>query len=184
MRNLVLIPALALGLAACSQGDGGKAREPASAAAGAAVPGGPVSSDAVYAAAEAGPEPFVRALYAQYVNGGPQGEPPAPGRDPLYDRMLNAMIGEDFRKAGGEVPTLNYDPVCACQDSGDFTLDSVTVLPGADARKADVAVVFTNMGETKRQTLKLVKEGRMWKVGDVLVPGEKPLTEQLMAAIS
>ena len=112
------------------------------------------------------------------------GEPPAPGQDPIYDRMLNAMIGEDFRKANGEVPTLNYDPICACQDSENFTLDSVTVMPGADARKADVAVVFTNMGETKRQTLRLVKEGPMWKINDVLVPGEKPLTEQLMAAIS
>ena len=45
-------------------------------------------------------------------------------------------------------------------------------------------MVFSNMGETKRQTLKLVKEGPMWKINDVLVPGEKPLTEQLMAAIS
>jgi hypothetical protein len=112
------------------------------------------------------------------------GEPLPPGQDPIYDRMLNAMIGEDFRKAGGEVPTLNYDPICGCQDSGDFRLDSVTVMPGADARKADVAVVFSSMGETKRQTLKLVKEGPMWKVNDVLVLGEKPLTEQLMAAIS
>ncbi|HEX8660567.1 MAG TPA: DUF3828 domain-containing protein [Brevundimonas sp.] len=175
---LTTVAVLALALSACSN-DEAKAPE-----ASAAAPSGPVGRDAVYAAAEEGPEPFVRALYGQYINGGPQGEPPAPGRDPLYDRMLNAMIGEDFRKAGGEVPTLNYDPICGCQDSGNFTLESVTVIPGADDRKADVAVVFTNMGETKRQTLKLVKEGRMWKVSDVLVPGEKPLTEQLMAAIS
>jgi hypothetical protein len=169
----------ALALSACSN-DEAKAPE----ASAAAAPAAPAGRDAVYAAAEAGPEAFVRALYAQYVTGGPQGEPPAPGRDPIYDRMLSAMIGEDFRKAGGEVPTLNYDPICGCQDSGNFTLDSVAVTPGADERKADVAVVFTNMGETRRQTLKLVKEGRMWKVNDVLVPGEKPLTEQLMAAIS
>lgn len=182
MTRLILtaMAASALALSACSNDDEAGAPE----ASAAAPTTGPVGRDAVYAAAEEGPEPFVRALYAQYVNGGPQGEPPAPGRDPLYDRMLNAMIGEDFRKAGGEVPTLNYDPVCGCQDSGDFTLDSVTVTPGADDRKAEAAVVFTNMGETKRQTLKLVKEGRMWKVSDVLVPGEKPLTEQLMAAIS
>ncbi|KQY84602.1 DUF3828 domain-containing protein [Brevundimonas sp. Root1423] len=169
----------ALTLSACSNDE---VRAPETSAA--AAPTALVGRDAVYAAAREGPEPFVRALYAQYVNGGPQGEPPAPGRDPIYDRMLNAMIGEDFRKAGGEVPTLNHDPICACQDSGDFAVESVTVLPGADARKADVAVVFSNMGETKRQTLKLVKEGPMWKVNDVLAPGEKPLTEQLMAAIS
>ena len=29
-----------------------------------------------------------------------------------------------------------------------------------------------------------MKEGAMWKVSDLTVPGEKSLTEQLMAAIS
>lgn len=178
MRDWIVIAAAALALAACSPET--PASEPADAPA-ALPPGRP----AIYEAARIGPEEFVRALYAVHATpGATMGEPPPPGRDPIYDRMLNAMIGEDFRKANGEVPTLNYDPICGCQDSENFTLDSVTVLPGADAGKADVAVVFTNMGETKRQTLKLVKEGPMWKVGDVLVPGEKPLTEQLMAAIS
>lgn len=180
MRRHVLIAAAVLaGLAACSSPEG-TATEPADAPA-ALPPGRP----AIYEAAKVGPEAFVRALYAVHVTPGTgMGEPPAPGQDPIYDRMLNAMIGEDFRKANGEVPTLNYDPICACQDSGDFTLDSVTVTPGADERKADVAVVFTNLGQTKRQTLKLVKEGAMWKVSDLTVPGEKSLTEQLMAAIS
>jgi hypothetical protein len=54
----------------------------------------------------------------------------------------------------------------------------------AGPQAAEAAVVFTNAGETKRQTLKLVKEGPMWKVSDVLVPGRPALTETLMAAIS
>ena len=180
MRRHVLIAAAVLaGLAACSSPEGA-ATEPADAPAAL-----PPSRPAIYEAAKVGPEAFVRALYAVHVTpGAGMGEPPVPGQDPIYDRMLNAMIGEDFRKANGEVPTLNYDPICACQDSGDFILDSVTVTPGADERKADVAVVFTNLGQTKRQTLKLVKEGAMWKVSDITVPGEKSLTEQLMAAIS
>ena len=178
MGNQVLILAAALALAACSPET--PTTEPADAPA-ALPPGRP----AIYEAAKVGPEEFVRALYAVHATpGATMGPALPPGQDPIYDRMLNAMIGEDFRKAGGEVPALNYDPICGCQDSGDFRLDSVTVMPGADARRADVAVVFSNMGETKRQTLKLVKEGPMWKVNDVLVPGEKPLTEQLMAAIS
>ena len=111
------------------------------------------------------------------------GEPLRPGQEPIYGRMLNAMIGADFAKAAGEVPTLNYNPICDCQDSGGFTLVSVTVT-SSDPQTAEAAVVFTNMGETKRQTLKLVKEGPMWRVSDVLVPGRPALTEQLMAAIS
>ena len=178
MRNLIAISAAALALAACSPET--PASEPADAPAAALPPGRP----AIYEAAKVGPEEFVRALYAVHVTPGTgMGEPPAPGQDPIYDRMLNAMIGEDFRKANGEVPTLNYDPICACQDSENFTLDSVTVTQSGP-QAAEAAVMFTNMGETKRQTLKLVKEGPMWKINDVLVPGEKPLTEQLMAAIS
>lgn len=176
MRH-VLIAAVLTGLAACSPE--GAAPEPADAPA-ALPPGRP----AIYEAARVGPEAFVRALYAVHATpGATMGEPPPPGRDPIYDRMLNAMIGEDSRKANGEVPTLNYDPICDCQDSGDFTLDSVVVTQSGPAA-AEAAVVFVNMGETKRQTLKLVKEGPMWKVADVLIPGRPALTEQLMAAIS
>lgn len=178
-RQIVIAAAVVLaGLAACSPSE-----EAATAPAEAAValpPGRP----AIYEAARVGPEAFVRALYAAQGQGSVgMGEPPPPGQDPIYGRMLNAMIGEDFRRAEGEVPTLNHDPICDCQDSSGLTLDAVTVT-GSGPTTAEAAVVFTNMGETKRQTLKLVKEGPMWRVADVLVPGRQPLTEQLMAAIS
>lgn len=177
MRAVLLTAFAAVALTgACSPQD-----KPAeTAAAPAALPPG---RPAIYQAAKEGPEPFVRALYAVYAAGGPQGPTPTPGQDPIYDRMLNAMIGADFQKAHGEVPFLNYDPICGCQDSGAFTLDSVAITPGADARSAEAAVVFTNASETTHQTLKLVKEGPSWKVSDVLVQGQKPLTEQLLKVI-
>ncbi|HZV85013.1 MAG TPA: DUF3828 domain-containing protein, partial [Brevundimonas sp.] len=134
---IVLAP---VGLPACSSPEGAQEQ----AAAPAALPPG---RPAIYDAARAGPEEFVRALYAVHVAGTGMGEPPAPGQDPIYDRMLNAMIGEDFRKAAGEVPTLNHDPICACQDSGPFTLDSVAVRTSPKPREAEADVVFTNMGE-------------------------------------
>ena len=178
MRHVLIAAAVFVGLAACSpsgEGASGPADAPA-----ALPPGRP----AIYEAARVGPEEFVRALYAVHATpGAAMGEPPRPGQEPIYGRMLNAMIGADFAKAAGGVPTLNHDPICDCQDSGDFTLVSVTVT-SSDPQTAEAAVVFTNMGETKRQTLKLVKEGPMWRVSDVLVPGRPALTEQLMAAIS
>lgn len=178
MRHVLIAAAVFAGLAACSP-SGGEATEPSDAPA-ALPPGRP----AIYEAAQGGPEAFVRALYAVHATpGASMGEPLRPGQDPIYDRMLNAMIGADFAKAAGEVPTLNYDPICDCQDSGDFSLDSVAITQSGP-QAAEAAVVFTNMGETKRQTLKLVKEGPMWKISDVLVPGRPALTETLMAAIS
>ncbi len=177
MRLSLIAVAVFAALAACSPSPD-EATEPAEAPA-ALPPGRP----AIYEAARVGPEEFVRALYAVQATPGGMGEPLAPGRDPIYDRMLNAMIGADFAQAADEVPTLNYDPICDCEDSEGFALESVTVTQSGPAA-AEAAVVFVNMGYTQRQTLKLVKEGPMWKVSDVLVPGRPALTEQLLAAIS
>jgi hypothetical protein len=170
---LVTVAALA-GLTGCSD----PRPAPTEAAAAALPPGRP----AVYAAALEGPEPFVRALYAVYAADGGGLSPLPPGQDPIYGRMLNAMIGADFAKAGGEVPFLDHDPICGCQDAADFALQSVTVT-GTGSTTAEAAVVFTNMGEVRHQTLKLIREGRYWRVSDVLVPGEAPLTEQLLKVI-
>ena len=163
MRKLMMVSAAAITLAACSQGAEKTAPE-AEAAAPAMADG---SREAVYSAASEGPEPFVRALYAQYVAGGPKGETPAPGQDPIYSRMMNATIGADVRVANGEVPSLNYDLICNCQDQGAFTLDNVTV-GQTDPNNATAAVVFTNAGETTGQTLKLVREGPNWRVDDIV----------------
>jgi len=152
-----------LALSACSQADKAPTSADTSEDAVAAVG----TREAVYAVQGEGPEPFVRALYAQYVAGGPKDEQPAPGQEPLFSRTLNATIGADVRVANGEVPSLNYDLVCACQDQGVFTLDNLVVgQTGPNA--ATASVVFTNAGETTAQTLKLVREGVKWKVDDVI----------------
>ena len=172
----ILILGFAAALAACSQPEP-EANAPTEPPAAALPPGRP----AVYAAQTEGPEPFVRAVYEMVAAG--DAEAPPPGRDPIYDRTLNALIGEDFRKAGGEVPTLNYNPICDCQD-GTVVLQSVAITPTGDTT-ADAAVAFTVEGEAKTQTLKLEKEGgRFWKIADILVPGRQPLAAQLLAAIS
>ena len=165
-----------LTLAGCSEG--GSAPTAETPAAATLPPGRP----AIYQAAGEGPEPFVRALYAVYVAGGPGADTPAPGQDPIYSRMMNATIGADFRVANGEVPTLNYDLICACQDQGPFTLDSLTVgQTGVNA--ATAAVVFTNAGETTTQTLKLGREGVNWKVDDVIGADGKSVRAETLKVI-
>lgn len=173
--SLFAVAATALMLTGCGPD---KAEAPSEPPAAALPPGRP----AIYAVQSEGPEPFVRALYAVYVAGGPKDEAPAPGQDPLFSRMLNATIGADVRVAKGEVPTINYDPICACQDQGAFTLDSLSVVQtGPNAATADVA--FTNAGQTTRQTLKLVREGVNWKVDDVVGADGKSLREETVKVI-
>lgn len=174
MRHTLMLAAATAILAACSQPE--TKAGPEAPAAAALPPGRP----AAYAAAAEGPEPFVRALYAMRASG-QFGETPPPGREPLYGRTLNAMIGADFRKANGEVPYLNYDPLCGCQD-GTLVLTSVAVTPG-EVNHAQADVAFTLDGEPRTRKLKLEKEGLAWRLTDVQAPGETWLSEQLLKVI-
>ncbi|MDP3404502.1 MAG: DUF3828 domain-containing protein [Brevundimonas sp.] len=184
MRTVILFAASALALAACSpeaandaQGDTPAAATATASEASLPEPG---TREAIYAAAAVGPEPFVRAIYDQFTNGGPRGEPLAPGQDPIFSRIMNALIGADFRAANGEVPTLNYNPFCTCQDQGEFVVTALAVAQ-ADANAADASVAFTNAGQAKRMELKLVREGGNWKVDDIVdVDGQGSLHDALM----
>ena len=172
-RIIMAAAALALTAAACS---------PSAEEAPAPVEAPLTGRAAIYAAGEQGAEAFARALYAAPPSATP--DPAAatisPGRDPLYSRTLNALIGVDFRAAKGEVPYLNYDPVCACQDADGFALVALKMTPDGD--KASTAeVTFTNHGETHQQTLKLVREGPMWRIADIIDAKGKSLHDTLMA---
>lgn len=191
MRLLISVTAVAAcaAIAACSPSEEAapaeaEATADASASAGAVVPpigAGPVTRAQIYAAAGEGPEAFVRAIFAQYVNGGPSELPPPPGQDPIYSRTLNALIGDDFRAANGEVGTIEYDIFCQCQDQDGFVVDSMAVAQG-DENTAGVSVVFTNMGIQKTAILELVREGGNWKVDDVEVGMTNSIKDMLMAA--
>lgn len=166
--------AIAALLAACSQAaDPAAAPEPPAPA--------KVGRDAAYAAAGDEPDGFVRALYGIYAATGQAS--PAPGRDPLLGRTLNAMVGADHNQAlgKGRRPYLRKDFICDCT-GGEVILTSVQTTQ-ADKDNAEAAVVFTVDGQEKRQTLKLVREGMNWKVADVLVPGQAALTERLLKVI-
>lgn len=175
MRIQVLAAVLALTATACSA----EKDAPAPAEAVASLSG----RAAIYAAGEQNAEAFVRALYANAA--APMANDPGaatitPGRDPLYTRTLNALVGADFQAAKGEVPYLNYDPICACQDADGFAMTALKMTPDGD-RAALADVTFTNHGQTHRQTLKLVKEGPMWRIADVIDDKGKSLHDALMA---
>lgn len=168
---------LALTAAACSGAD---EAPPAPTEAPAPLPQPlPLGREGAYQAASGDPEGFVRALYAIYA--APDRTAPEPGRDPLYTRTLNALVGEDFRRATGGKPWLDGDPVCDCQD-GAVVLTSVAVTQ-TDRNTAEAAVVFTVDGQKRRQTLKLSREATAWRVADVLVAGRPALSESLLKAI-
>lgn len=168
-RALRVAALLSLPLAACS---GAEPAEPAE-------PPLPPGRPGLYMAAEQGPEPFVRALYAAYAEGLPEAVPP--GREPLYGRTLNALIGEDFRR-NGDRRVLTRDPFCDCTDSAGLSLSSLEVAEtGANAGQA--RAVFVLGGQTRSQTLTLAREGPLWRVTDIAFDGQRPISDVLYDAI-
>jgi hypothetical protein len=174
MLRFVLIAAVA-GVSACSSPEG-EVEQPA----GVAV-AQPPGREAIYTAARVGPEAFVRAVYEAHAARA-MGEPPAPGQDPIYGRMLNAMMGEDVRRSTGGKPTLDWDPICGCEERAGAELQSITVRE-LGPREAEADVVFKLGDASHRQTLMLLKEGPLWRITDVRRPEQPPLSETLLAAI-
>lgn len=172
MRYLIMPAALALGLAlsACNE-------TPAPEAAAPATSTYPATREGAFEAAGGDPEGFVRALYGAYAAAEPR---PEPGRDPLYSRTLNALVGEDHRRSSGK-PWLTVDPVCDCT-GGAVALSSVSVNQ-ADPANATADVVFSVDGVEKRPTLTLAREATRWRVADTQAPGQPRLSESLFKAI-
>ena len=170
--RLALAVSAALILTACEA-----QTPPAEQAPAPAAPAYPATQAGAFEAASGTPEDMVRALYAAYAANEPR---PEPGREPLYTRTLNALVGEDFRRSNGK-PWLKVDPVCDC-NGGEVKLSSVS-LTQPDRTNATAEVVFTVDGTEKRQTLTLAREATRWRISDVQVAGQPRLSESLFKAI-
>ena len=150
MRNLVLVSAFTLGLAACSQGETGEAPETASASATTAE----------------GAETFVRSLYSEGdTRPGASGRP---SERPVWSARTQALLAESDRLTHeGDVGFFDADPFCDCQDGTPVLQSATATSTGPDS--ADVAVVqsFAEEGfEVHRKTYNLVREGGEWRVDD------------------
>ena len=108
---------------------------------------------------------FLAGLFATYQD---NSKPPA-GSHRIYDAQLQELMDEDVRLAKGEVPALDFDPLCQCQDY-EHLQASLTVRSAAPAA-ADVAVTLRDLGMPKDKpreaVFDLVKEGSRWRIHDI-----------------
>ncbi|WP_269513874.1 DUF3828 domain-containing protein [Brevundimonas subvibrioides] len=170
---LVALTALGLSLAACDQG----VAEPASA--GASAPAAASGQGADTAGAEA----FVRALFAAYGD-----TPGSTGPEDPWSAGTQALLDADGEEAGG-IGYLEADPICDCQDWDRLRVTSLAVAStGADSADAVVAFAMGDDGKITHETLKLVREGKAWKVDDIVygeghsMVGEPPLKQGVAAS--
>lgn len=109
---------------------------------------------------------FVRSVYASYGDEGPW--PTDEARlDQVFSPRLAALIRRDRELAVDDLPYLDADPICLCQD-----VDGIAVLrAGAGwtrAHRVVVTVRFVNGGEER--ALNFLMEGnpnRGWRIDDI-----------------
>ena len=125
-----------------------------------------------------GAEAFVRALYASYADG--DDARPWSGEG-VWSPRMHALIRRDAELATEDLPYLDADPICNCQDWERLSVRAVTLATAHDG--AVVATVrFVNAGEDKTSVLKLERGRLGWRVDDVLNPGYPSLAENIAAS--
>lgn len=130
-----------------------------------------------------GAEHFVRAVYASY-----QDDQPWPIDDTRLDAVwsprMAALIRRDRELADGELPYLDADPICSCQDFENLTVQSVRIEPPVDGRGSRSAQVrFTNAGQRVTVVLSLVGNPNSgWLIDDVVNQDGYPGLAEALAA--
>lgn len=127
-----------------------------------------------------GAEAFVRALYASYS----EAEDANPWSGPrVWSRRMDALVRRDAELApDGDLPYLDADPICSCQDWENLTVRSVALSPVRADGSVEATVRFVNAGEDNTALLKLVREAGGWRVDDVMNPGYPSLADNLAAS--
>jgi hypothetical protein len=125
------------------------------------------------------PEHFLRRLYAPYQKG--RDAPNVTGRmaASIFAPPLLALIRRDQALAHGEVGTLDYDPICSCQDYDPLKSLSISVAPPVD-NAAQATVSFKTLGDTVIVRYDLVRIGDKWRIVDIETKDTPSLRELLV----
>ncbi|HEX3945152.1 MAG TPA: DUF3828 domain-containing protein [Rhizomicrobium sp.] len=121
---------------------------------------------------------FIAGLFATYQD---NSRPPA-GSHRIYDAQLQALMDEDVRLAEGEVPALDFDPLCQCQDYQH--LQANQTVRSASSNAAILAVTIRDAGmpneKPRNAVFDLVKENGHWRIHDIHADDPKSLREFLI----
>ena len=119
------------------------------------------------------PKAFLAGLFATYRD---NKKPPA-GSHRVYDSQLHALMDEDVRLAHGEVPALDFDPLCQCQDY-QHLLARLAVRTST-SNTAVVAVTLRDLGmpgdKPRHAVFELVREHSAWRIRDIRADDPKSL---------
>ena len=123
---------------------------------------------------------FVTGLYQAYLHGDPDytGDRAAD----VFSARLLALIEDDAdRTPEGDVPALDGDPICDCQD---WQISHIKVRASRTGPgRATARVTFVNMKKPVSLQLDLVSQHGQWRVDDVHSPNTPSLVKYLQDSL-
>lgn len=136
------------------------------------------SSEGLAQQGSSGIESFGRQVFATYAN--PDGNWPLneESLDAVFTPRMAALIRRDRELAIEDLPYLDADPLCQCQDTEGLTVLSVQVFRRSG--RPHMGISFTNGGE-RTETVMTMQEvpGRGWRIDDVVGPDGYSLAAEL-----
>lgn len=123
-------------------------------------------------------ETFVRAIYAGYAAAEAGDAAPPEDGSPMWSRRMAALIDRDIELAGDDLPFLDADPICNCQDWEGIAVQSVR-LRAIGRGRVEATVRFVNGGEAQTGRFILIREDGGWRIDDVLNPPYRGLAARL-----
>ncbi len=112
------------------------------------------------------PEQTIRQIYQPYSD---RSTPVMFGGTQVSARMNQAIKLDEQLALPGDVGSLDYDPVCNCQDFDNLVLEKITLTP-KDAERVDATVRFRPFkanSDSITQTLNLIVEDNHWVIDDI-----------------
>lgn len=112
------------------------------------------------------PEQTIRQIYQPYSD---RSTPVMFGGTQVSARMNQAIKLDEQLALPGDVGSLDYDPVCNCQDFDNLVLEKITLTP-KDAEHVDATVRFRPFkanSDSITQTLNLIVEDNHWVIDDI-----------------
>lgn len=123
---------------------------------------------------------FVRYVFAGYSNNDADGRWPMAeaNLDAVWSTRTAALIRRDRELARDDLPYLDADPLCGCQDWQDLKVLTARFYRQNGERRVEVR--FVNIGQEQTVTVRLSGHPGSWRIADVLnARGGSALAEPL-----
>ena len=141
---------------------------------------GPAPAAALQEGSE-GAEAFVRAVYASYSADEDATPPMVQGLTSVWSDRMNALIRRDQELATEDLPYLDADPICNCQDWENLAVRSVRIERDRGVAGRRATVRFVNAGREETTVLRLTGGPGNWRIDDVLNEGDHPSLAEALA---